>query len=343
MSAVTGLLFIDANQYLDLYELDKGAAALAAIVEQAGHIFVTRQVADEVQRRKAEVAGRYLKRAEVLHNEALKDAKGSAFEAPGYILYQTSDGYAQLQKQHEILRQRIIAWKDKFKAFNEKALVQIIEGADAISTELEKILCRAVEHTSHELERARQRKERGNPPGKRPDPLGDQISWEQILTHCKGKSRLWIITADADFTLSHGGKLLLNPLLAQEIKRLHPVPEVFCFANIPDGIKHFVETTGVKATKTISPEDAEAIKTQQATLPPPFDWLNSQEQMNAAVMAIMRRSGQPATDAWVRVYQNAKEELDAAVKTMIRTSAHAGAFQTFSPPPQLLPPEQPDK
>jgi hypothetical protein len=50
MTTDDALLFIDANKYLDLYRLPAGRFSLAAIREQADHIFVTQKVVDEVKR-----------------------------------------------------------------------------------------------------------------------------------------------------------------------------------------------------------------------------------------------------------------------------------------------------
>jgi hypothetical protein len=52
------LLFIDANRYLDLYRLVTAKKLLPAIKEQQEHIFITKQVVDEVQRNKLREAAR---------------------------------------------------------------------------------------------------------------------------------------------------------------------------------------------------------------------------------------------------------------------------------------------
>jgi hypothetical protein len=46
------LLFIDANRYLDIYRIPKEKRLLAMIKEQQEHIFITKQVVDEVERNK---------------------------------------------------------------------------------------------------------------------------------------------------------------------------------------------------------------------------------------------------------------------------------------------------
>jgi len=41
------MIFIDANQYLDLYRTASGKKLLAALKEQEEHIFVTKHVSEE--------------------------------------------------------------------------------------------------------------------------------------------------------------------------------------------------------------------------------------------------------------------------------------------------------
>jgi len=103
-------------------------------------------------------------------------------------------------------------------------------------------------------------KSEGFPPGKRSDPLGDQLSWEQLLLHaCRGKARIWMITRDSDYCLKSCGKLFLNPFLSQEIKRAALGVEILCFENMKDGLKDFVQQTGITA-KMPTPKDSEEIK-----------------------------------------------------------------------------------
>jgi hypothetical protein len=61
MKNINPLLFIDANQYLDLYNPETGTPQLPALQEQSAHIFVTTMIVDEVQRRKVGAAADFLK------------------------------------------------------------------------------------------------------------------------------------------------------------------------------------------------------------------------------------------------------------------------------------------
>jgi hypothetical protein len=62
---------------------------------------------------------------------------------------------------------------------------------------------KAIAPTDDHLGLARKGKELGNPPGKKSDPLGDQITWEQFINACSKRkvATVWIITRDGDFGL----------------------------------------------------------------------------------------------------------------------------------------------
>ncbi len=70
-----------------------------------------------------------------------------------------------------------------------------------------------------EMAAARARRERSNAPGYARDPLGDQITWEQLLSHCKktGVGRLWIASDDSDHVTKFYGRVFLNPFLHEEL------------------------------------------------------------------------------------------------------------------------------
>jgi len=111
------------------------------------------------------------------------------------------------------------------------------------------------------------RREVGNPPGKHANPIGDQLTWEQILTHFKGKRRLWIISRDGDYGTVYGGKGFLNRFLYDELRGVAPDAEVYLFPDTVEGIKHFVDKTGVKAEKRLTPEEVEEIEKEEKSLP----------------------------------------------------------------------------
>jgi len=269
------VLFIDANQYLDLYRMFRGKQLLAALVEQKDYIFVTSQVVDEVSRNKVKVAASFLA-------NAIKKMELNTMTVPDHML--ADDRVQSLGKRLQKTGEELTKTRDEFGKLTQELLEQVSQSNDEVSKALSVIFSKAVAPNAQELERAKQRKVHGNPPGKDNDPLGDQLSWEQILTKCKEKPRLWVITKDSDYATEHGGKLFLNALLHQDLASLcEKQPEVFCFHNIVDGLKHFSATTSVKAKKLPPPNVTEQIKKEQESLPP-LDWLfGSNEMFSTAI------------------------------------------------------------
>jgi hypothetical protein len=164
--------------------------------------------------------------------------------------------------------------KEEILALAAKALPLISRSEDDVSKRLAPLYDKAVEPNSPEMGGARYRQELGNPPGKR-WPLGDQITWEQLLTYCKKENvqRLWIATSDGDFITKFGERVWLNPFLHQDvIQACGDGVEVRCFDNLMTAITDFVEQTGVKADKLPSKQRSKEIEKQIHDLPPFVGW-----------------------------------------------------------------------
>jgi hypothetical protein len=261
-----GLLFIDATQYLDLYVMDSGKRLLAALDEQRAYIFVTAQIVDEVQRRKLNVVKLFLGQQEL----QLK----SISVVPDHLLGSTEAKVAEIRKQLQGISGSVKDAKQKLGQISAELLTSVSNSADEVSKALTAIFSQAVKHSDDELQRARSRKELGNPPGKNNGPLGDQLSWEQLLSRCKEtKLPLWIISKDSDYVTKHDGQLFLNAALYQELAHLYQTePKIYCFDNLLKGLEHFAATAKVKADKLPTPEETEKIKKEQESLPP-LGWL----------------------------------------------------------------------
>lgn len=254
------LLFIDANKYLDFYRMDRGKKMLAPLVEQAEHIFVTDQVVAEVVRNRIEVAANFL----------MQKAKGIAIQAYNVPDYPTG---SEAEDRRGILL-KLDEIRAAVKEVNEKSqqlllglLEQITQSKDEVSIALDPIFKCSSGATDDELQRARARRELGNPPGKITNALGDQISWEQILSHCKGKSKIWIISRDADYGTKFLDKGFLNQYLYNELQKVSPGCEVYLFGELHEGLEHFIEKTGVEAVEKLSPEDAAEVEMEEQSLP----------------------------------------------------------------------------
>lgn len=192
MSANDALLYIDANKYIDLYRTDKGKKLLGPLSEQIEHIFVTQQTVNEVQRNKVLVAATFLA-------EKFKLLKLQTFNVPDH-LSGSSEGQGKqiLQGMSEIV-EHIKNVNNEVDTLATGIFEQVSRSQDEVSTSLKPVFAKAILHTDDELGRARERRELGNPPGKITNAIGDQLTWEQILSHFKGKRRLWIISRNGDF------------------------------------------------------------------------------------------------------------------------------------------------
>ena len=262
MKADDALVFIDASQYLDLYRAIRGKQLLETLLEQKDHIFVTVQIVNGVQRNKLKIAAGFLTRQ-------FEQLKVHGVAIPDHLFDISGDTAATLRKKLHDIDKRIKEVNDDLKNAAVQTLRRISLSRDEVSKALAALFSKAVTYTAEEFQRARDRKEIGNPPGKKSDSLGDQLTWEQLLSNCKDESKLWIISNDADYWTEYSDEVFLNPLLYQDLARTpQPTIDVFCFKNLGKGFDHFVKTTGVKADKLPSQEALQEIESEQDALPP---------------------------------------------------------------------------
>jgi hypothetical protein len=296
------LLFIDTNKYLDLYRIDKGKELLAPLKEQVDYIFVTKQVVNEVERNKVGVAADFLKKK-------FQELKIQTFNLPDHLSDTYTNQREDILKQMKKITQDIRKVNAEVDAWELSIIKQISCSEDEVSKALSSIFAKAVPHTPEELQRARERKELGNPPGKSADSIGDQLNWEQILTNFKGKKRLWIVSRDSDYGITHDNQGFLNRFLYEELCKIESAPEVYLFGDLVTGITDFVDKTGVKAEQGLSPEMAEEIEREEKSLapliPPHVTWeslidiwvnqpssmLNSQENINQHIKLFYQKLG----------------------------------------------------
>jgi PIN domain-containing protein len=267
------LFFIDANRYLELYRIKTGKKLLAPIKELETHIFITKQVVNEVQRNKLGETAKLL----AGQIDELKHAERCTAIA-------------------DDTRQKIRAVNASFTAAAPETLQKVSRSEDDVSKALAELFKTAVLESDEELQRARLRKEKGNPPGKQNDPLGDQLTWEQLLNRANGKSKVWIISTDSDYCVARDSKLFLNSFLYQELAAVNtPATQVFCFNNIADGIRDFVKQTGLKAEALPTPEESREIQEEAIQIKEeiaaeliPVGWMSSNASAMNAAQAVMQ-------------------------------------------------------
>lgn len=182
-------VFIDANVFLsffaftkdDLKELQK---LIAAIDNGNLIVYLPEQVIDEVERRR-----------EKKIFEALSQFKSVGPRALPRMLadFEEAKDYQNAVKSLEEAKNALVKHAENLAG--KSAL-----GADQLfSTLIKKAKTIALDNGI--LEKARERHDRGNPPGKT-GSYGDQINWECLLSAVPKKADLHIVSRDGDFESS---------------------------------------------------------------------------------------------------------------------------------------------
>jgi len=261
MAADDAVLFIDSNKYLDLYQTHQGKKLLDLMVEHKDYIFITKQIVAEVNRNAIGVAAAFLR-------EVFQEMKLRTSSIPDHLSAPVKEGGKGIRELMKVIGEKIAEANHDMDALGIEIMSTIRQSTDEVTQKLAPIFAEALAPSDDEFQKARDRRELGNPPGKASDPLGDQLNWEQLLSHFKGKKRLWIISRDGDYGTAYERKLYLNRFLFEELRIVAPDSEVFLFQDTLEGIHHFVAQTGVEAKSTLTPEEVEEIEKEERSLPP---------------------------------------------------------------------------
>jgi hypothetical protein len=244
--------YVDANIYLGAYKTSDPAfhKHVRMLVEHAGNVLVTQQLVDEVSRNKLKVAAEFV-------DEQLKKLSLPKVSLPGFseallgTLQELDTKVEDLQRSAEIEASKYFAL--------------VAKSEDEISRLLEPLFALAKAPSEEVLRKARLRKERGNPPGKRSDPLGDQISWEQLLEVLQPGDSVHIVSKDKDYYFERRGVALLDPLLEKELRaRLGPTGTVVLCRSLVEAVKKLPELPNPLATKVTMAESEQAAEEELA-------------------------------------------------------------------------------
>lgn len=249
MPADDSLLFIDTNKYLDLYRTKYGKKLLPTLGQLIDDIFITQQIVDEVFRNKLSETVAFLGKCDI--------PRADDFYHPLW------EGMGDAKEIEDKCRQ----WQSALKKVQDDAIDKVSRSEDDVSVALEPLFAKARSATGGEMQKARDRKERGNPPGKKKDAIGDELNWEQLLAAFRGKrgrKRLWIISRDGDYTVEYKGRFILNCFLFEELRSARV--EVFAFKDTMTAIEHFIKETGVTGSKLPVKKDAQKIKDEENRL-----------------------------------------------------------------------------
>jgi hypothetical protein len=197
-----------------------------------------------------------------------EELKLQTYKVPDHIFGVSEEETKRISNRMRDIGTSIDELNQDIQALALGILVKVSQSTDEVSTTLTSIFDKGVLHSQIELQRARDRKERGLPPGKSTDAIGDELTWEQVLSRFTSKRRLWIITKDSDYGTSYKGEIFPNQLLYNDLRTVSTDAEIFLFDNIADGIKHFANLTGVQAGELPTPEQIKQIKKEEESLPP---------------------------------------------------------------------------
>lgn len=248
-------LFIDANIYLDFYNSNavEYKTLLETLTEAKPDLIITQQIVDEVIRNRS---GRFKES----FNNYTKTSGVIDCKLPTHIGSNVDTKLVEWNKERAKLAKDLKTSNESLLAIRSKYLEDVHEGKDNVSKTFNVIFKDGLEPSLEQINRARWRKEIGNPPGKRSDVLGDQLSWEQLID-CLSLSnikRLALVTRDSDYFVDLGkDKPALNPLLSQEIKKKHPTLKVDVFTQLGPALDYY---NSKKSTKLKTLPNKEKLK-----------------------------------------------------------------------------------
>lgn len=235
------LIYIDANMYLRFFDSHSPEfkKLLKSVLEVKDKIFITSQIEDEVLRNKVEVFLRPF-------NEYAKQIKNVNIRLPEHLQDGEEKGLAEWNKKRKEANNSIDALRDELEEITSDLIEAISKNEDNVSAVLAEIFMNAIQETEDQMIRAKKRKEVGNPPGKKEDPLGDQLSWEQLLETIDSLDNLWIVTNDRDYFVEYEKKCYLNPLLSRDLKSKNENLNIYCFNTLAEALKSYNKTTSEK-------------------------------------------------------------------------------------------------
>lgn len=235
------ILYIDANIFLGFYNSNRPdfKKLLGSVIELTDKIFFTEQLGYEIDRNKLNVFRLSI-------DNYVKQTSLSKTILPEHLDEDSSPKLADWNKERKTIEQSITASNKSLTEILNEVLYDISISQDKVSKTLLPIYAKAVTPSGDDINRARLRKEIGNPPGKRADPLGDQLSWEQLLSIVPKIQRLWIVSTDKDYFTEQGKVLYLNPILHNDLMKLNAGLEVKTFNILSEALRDFDKQEKIK-------------------------------------------------------------------------------------------------
>jgi hypothetical protein len=236
------VIFIDANIYLRFYDSNKPEIQrlLSSIEEVKKYIFVSKIIKQEVERNRSDVFINSF--AQFIDHFGLRTVK-----LPEQLESTGSSDLKDWNKKTAQMHKTFQAQKKQLEKITTELLTQITSGKDQVTLTLKKIFANNVKHNEKDIEAARERKELGNPPGKKADPIGDQLTWTLLLDKASEIEELWIISMDGDYIVDFKGKCFLNSFLMDELLQKNKKIKVHCFDTLAEGFDSFNSARKIKS------------------------------------------------------------------------------------------------
>lgn len=158
------LIFIDANMYLRFFDTNSSEykKLLKSILEVKDNIFITDQIENEVLRNKMIVfLGTF--------NQYIKQIESLKVSLPEH-LDEKEKKLNEWNQKKDGINTSINELKGELEDIVSNLVQRIIENKDEVSVVLSQLFDNAQKETQDQLDRARKRKEIGNPPGKKKRP-----------------------------------------------------------------------------------------------------------------------------------------------------------------------------
>jgi len=180
-------VFVDTNIYLSFYhfsndDIDSLGTLRQKVIDSEVILHLPRQVMNEWERNR-EIK---LKTAAEEFNKPAFQTQIPRHMASLAMAQQYSEAVAQAKRAREVLIAEATAAARTYELAVDKALLDLF-GSAVLHEE---------EYSIYTL--ARERAEKGNPPGK-PGSIGDQYNWEMLLDRVPENADLYVITKDGDF------------------------------------------------------------------------------------------------------------------------------------------------
>ncbi len=249
-------LYLDANIYIKFYLGNKLFKILELLIQNKDNIIITEQISNEVIRNAVSVNLSNYKNT-LANFQLVKPSipyKNNSVETIKQI--------DELSSQFKILRKNI---ENEF----ESHLTLVSTQKDEITIKLKQIFENALKPSDKEIEKAKTLKTFGNPPGKKADPIGDELSWIQVLNKIQKSDKLIIVTNDRDYASVYNSKSILNAKLHSDLEPYSI--EYYVYSEITEGFNKFKELQenaheNFETKEFLSEVDYKEIKEEEAKI-----------------------------------------------------------------------------